>query len=525
MEEQAEPFDEAGQDIAAEYADPAVQTGAEDANDWLVVYEGNVMHPDSPIDLMRRKLKELGEPEWGTKDRLWTKLKAAESHGQKRKAEFAAHKKREYELTEHAGEASAEGGETTTRAPPPTLRELVRECQRGRRKEDTHSRAHPGSVQVCGSEIALDFGYNGDNKDELSKHDIPNAEKNNWTKVTLFGVDAKDWLPYGDLVTYTSVWRPGVLGEVSHDQVDESGASAVGGGTEGEGAQAEHRVAADAELLPPTQSKSGDTLKQVRSMAVTMRYVWESKNGTSLRSNSDLCLRLMRHAAWTLSRYAIRPTGRSNYAALHDLAYRGGILPFGETVVNKVAHGRPQRAKGACLGRGLRVCRAEKRNEHLVITSGGLERCKTVRRTTEGNARGKGKADLPRTRPEEQDEPTSSLMRRPTIAEPTPSPTTAISSSVLYPPRFKRVRHIELVDDNPPETGNNWTTMAWRDYHNGDEFDDDLVNDNNWDKVEECMDLMLDRLEKRSESFEVVGIHTKWAKVKKYNAKGERNLR
>lgn len=104
--EQSEVFDEAGQEeIAARSADTTVQADVEDVDDWPVVYQGSVMHPKLSVDTMRRRLTELREPVWGTKDRLWMRLKAAESWGQKRKAEMAARRQMECDLTKHAGEA------------------------------------------------------------------------------------------------------------------------------------------------------------------------------------------------------------------------------------------------------------------------------------------------------------------------------------------------------------------------------------------------------------------------------------
>ena len=88
---------------------------------------------------------------------------------------------------------------------------------------------------------------------------------------------------------------------------------------------------------------------------------------------------LIRHSAWVYSRHQRRESGQTAFEELKGLAYIRELVPFGDTVAG---HSRQKhRTKMASdLPLDIWVGRTGTSNEHILLTRGGVLRCRSVRR-------------------------------------------------------------------------------------------------------------------------------------------------
>ncbi len=97
---------------------------------------------------------------------------------------------------------------------------------------------------------------------------------------------------------------------------------------------------------------------------------------------------LIRHAAWSHNRYHVKINYRTPYEELFQCRYQHEVVPFAETVLFMEPMPQHRRKRGgqrhqkmdAIMDRGIWLGRAEESDEHLVSTTAGVYRCRTVRR-------------------------------------------------------------------------------------------------------------------------------------------------
>ena len=97
---------------------------------------------------------------------------------------------------------------------------------------------------------------------------------------------------------------------------------------------------------------------------------------------------LVRHAAWSHNRFHVKINYRTPYEELFQCRYQHEVVPFGETLLFMEPMPQHRRKRGgqrhqkmdAVMNRGIWLGRAEESDKHLVATTAGVYRCRTIRR-------------------------------------------------------------------------------------------------------------------------------------------------
>ena len=127
------------------------------------------MHPDSKVEVMRARLRELAQPIYGTKEALWTRLSRAERVNRE-------HREKLEELRLRHEQAIEEGPQIAPRMvagpsePTPEEREAhnllhmtkaawCESCMRGNQTTKAHRNLTYDQKDIGASKILLDFAY------------------------------------------------------------------------------------------------------------------------------------------------------------------------------------------------------------------------------------------------------------------------------------------------------------------------------------------------------------------------------
>ena len=86
-----------------------------------------------------------------------------------------------------------------------------------------------------------------------------------------------------------------------------------------------------------------------------------------------------RHSAWVYSRYQRRESGQTAFPELKGEAYTSDLVPFGETVAGHFPENHRKKVESD-WHLGIWVGRTSNSNEHILLTQGGVLRCRSVRR-------------------------------------------------------------------------------------------------------------------------------------------------
>merc|ERR1712194_690774 len=129
-------------------------------------------------------------------------------------------------------------------------------------------------------------------------------------------------------------------------------------------------------------------VRTVKEQFRTLRYQLETKACMKITPDMPIWAWIGRRAAWLLSRYAVRPSGRTAYEETFDSSYASEIGVFGEIMYMKEATSKTgqqqqkRRVRGAdtTWRKGIWVGRSEPTNEHILLTDVGLRLTNTVRR-------------------------------------------------------------------------------------------------------------------------------------------------
>ena len=92
---------------------------------------------------------------------------------------------------------------------------------------------------------------------------------------------------------------------------------------------------------------------------------------------------IVRHSSWTLACFYVNKSGTTAHRVIHGHDYLGELNPLGETVMAKLP-----RAKSNAAARRVKGIDAGKSNdsdEHIVMTAGGAQTYRTVRRLPPGS--------------------------------------------------------------------------------------------------------------------------------------------
>ena len=125
-----------------------------------------------------------------------------------------------------------------------------------------------------------------------------------------------------------------------------------------------------------------EVARQVRTLvhALETRYP-----GYRLKTKGHVFPWLVRHASWLITRFLVKDDGRTPYERLRGRDYKGEIVDYAEVVHYKLEAERvgkldPQASVGVWLGKSLSS------DEHLIGTSQGIRRCRSIWRRPENKS-------------------------------------------------------------------------------------------------------------------------------------------
>ena len=367
--------------------------------------------PTSKVKDLKKRLKELNAPVWGSKEILWERLKEYEARlrGSREIAE-------ELKRREEAINRDPESARIPADLPVPTQpSEVERElhnlthlpfaswcevCLRSRTRDNPH-RTMPKeeeATRLAGPTLPLVsmdwFEIKGSPTDEQpeseAKHGfvqcllvtdaqtgyvaaIPVPEKKNQSEYAC-GMVVK----FLKLMRHTR-FRLRADNEPSLNMLVE----AIRGVWQ-------HWIRVDQTPLFSSASngKAERAIQTVRRLAVTYRLAVEQRYGCRLSSTMTIWPWLIRHAAWSHSRYHVKINYRTPYEELFQCRYQHEVVPIAETVLFMEPMPQHRRKRGgqrhqkmdAIMERGIWLGRAEESDEHLVSTTAGVYRCRTIRR-------------------------------------------------------------------------------------------------------------------------------------------------
>ena len=361
----------------------------------------SALGPDSRADLLRARLKELGEKVWGTKQILWTRLQKAEK---RKEIEIAAAKAAEDHAERQAlGKAPADvKGVPAPVAPSKAERERhelthtpeepwCEECVMGEGVEKPHEKTTSESSVPL---VVFDYAFNAATGAEGEQPD-----KSLGTSLVM--VNRETGFSHGNAMASKEADAHSVK-EVNR-LIKQLGFHKVEVRCDTENAT----VAIQNQLLD-VRSKAGEATlitngktRDSKSMGLvesvirwwrgklkTLRFSVEHKYARKLTPNHVLWSWLARHAAWLNNRYRLRADGSTAFFAAYGHTYTGEVVPFSETVLFKAPAsatrqkkgGRRQHKADSAWARGLWVGKSDNNDEHIVLTVEGKMQCRTVRR-------------------------------------------------------------------------------------------------------------------------------------------------
>ena len=87
-------------------------------------------------------------------------------------------------------------------------------------------------------------------------------------------------------------------------------------------------------------------IQGIEQLIVVMRYDVQARYGLNITAAHILYPWLCRHAGWIRSRFHVKANGRTGYRDAYDADYSGELLPFGETILYRVALPSHRRTHG-----------------------------------------------------------------------------------------------------------------------------------------------------------------------------------
>ena len=135
----------------------------------------------------------------------------------------------------------------------------------------------------------------------------------------------------------------------------------------------------DARGSQQSQGKIENANKVISGVARAIWLALEEHLGENAASDSILLAWVVRHAAWSLTRYQVRSDGRTSHVRIFGKAYSGEVLPFGERVLYKFT-AAPTGNVDQKWAHGIWVGKAPLTDEHLILTENGVKKARSVRR-------------------------------------------------------------------------------------------------------------------------------------------------
>ena len=135
------------------------------------------------------------------------------------------------------------------------------------------------------------------------------------------------------------------------------------------------------------------TIRSVEDQVRVLRLDVEARYGISLNANMSLWPWIARHAGWLLTRCKIKGNGCTPYQDAYGTKYSGEMLNIAETVLFRLPYPDHRRISGkktlhkgdSVWERGIWCGRSEDIGEHILLTTDGRVRARTVRRLPAGS--------------------------------------------------------------------------------------------------------------------------------------------
>ena len=123
-------------------------------------------------------------------------------------------------------------------------------------------------------------------------------------------------------------------------------------------------------------------VKVIEGIVRTMRSSLERKLNISIVPAAPIVPWMVRHGAFVTTRYTVRPSGRTPYEELYMTQYTSPVLMFAESVLaRKIVENTGKFVSS--WESGLWLGRSTTTNEHIVGTTIGVIKVRTVKRRPE----------------------------------------------------------------------------------------------------------------------------------------------
>ena len=358
--------------------------------------------PESRVDLLKARLKELHEPIWGTKQQLWTRLAKAEAREKARRDELDAAVQRQEARA--LGQAPADVREVPDVVAPSAVERARHElthipfaswcdsCVMGQATEKPHYRQSNPDPAV--PMIMFDFAFNA----------AVNADDNTVDATlgtSVVAVDAQTGVVYGNALgskeadDFTVKEVNKFIRQMGHRKVDvrcdnEPAPKAIQGKL-----LALRSAAGEPTVITNGKTKDSQSMGLVetnirrwRGKLCTLRFDVEAKYGRKLTPSHLLWSWIARHAGQLITKFQPRNDGTTPHFGAFGHSYTGEVLPFCETVHFKAPLSKSRQRKGGtrvlkadtAWAKGLWVGKSDNNDEHIVLTPEGKMTARTVRR-------------------------------------------------------------------------------------------------------------------------------------------------
>jgi hypothetical protein len=365
-----------------------------------------LLHPNSTVALMKKRLKELSCPVYGTKAQLWTRLEEAEKLQRDIGVLKQEMTEREEQLTRNPGGAHRPMMIPGVTPPTPQEREIhelthcdfqswCEVCQRAKGRDNPHHGLKNQPRSRGTSSIVMDFGI-------FDTDDAGNAHmKADEFATTLVIADNDTGYPAAISTPSKAERSLDFMCEMvcrfitlmRHDTVEvhcdnEPAIIALQKAIQKKRLPQVTRLTNTPLYSSESNGRAERAIQSVRRQTVALKLATELSYGIALSANMALWPWMTRHSAWLLARFHLKTNGRTYYEELHDSRYKSQLVPFAETVLflevqqhdGRMQGGKRRHKAESVMQRGIVLGRSEEADDIYIGTPAGVRRVRTIRR-------------------------------------------------------------------------------------------------------------------------------------------------
>ena len=367
------------------------------------------LHPDSKVTEMKRRLKELRAPVWGTKAQLWERLQEREAELEYHRSVERSKAEREEALNldpEQARQPMVLEGPDVPSAVERELHELTHlpfapwceACVRGRGKDMPHRKVEPAERRLMAM-VCLDW-FIAASSDEQGQRvegatDVLLLTDAETGYVAAIPAKSKSAESHPHLVEMVVKF----LGLMRHEKVKlrsdgEPAIKALVQKVKDQWSKKHTTLVEDTPLYSsPSNGRAERAIQTVRRLASSLKVHAELNLKCALTPEQPGWPWIIRHSAWLHNRFHVKANGRTCFEELHQTRYKQNVVPWGEKVLFMEPRPKHRRLKGgrrhqkmdAAMEPGIWLGRSEESDEHLLGTLRGVMRARTIRRLVPEN--------------------------------------------------------------------------------------------------------------------------------------------